>query len=654
VRWALASTAAFALAVSAGLLGLPGWLVGLLYAGCYATGGWEPALAGLQALRRRVLDVDVLMVLAALAAAAIGQVFDGALLIVIFATSGALEAVMTHRTAASVRALLDVAPERAARLGPDGSERELPAAQLRVADLVLVRPGERLPADGRVVHGESEVDQAALTGEPLAVRREPGDGVLAGTLNGTGVLTVRVERAPAESLLARVAAQVEQASQAKAATQVFVERVEQRYSIAVVVGTIALVVVPLLLGSDFRTSLLRAMTFMIVASPCALVLATMPPLLSAIANAGRHGVLVKDAVVLERLAVVDAVALDKTGTLTCGTPRVAQVLALGGFDEARLLALAAAAEAPSEHPLGRAVLAEARRRGLPVRPVDRFRARPGRGVQADLDGETVLVGHPMLLPPGPAGELARRAVAELEGSGRTAVVVRVDERPAGVLGLADTLRADAADAVSELSRLTGRSPVLLTGDNWPAAARLAAEVGLGEVRAGLLPQDKTAAVLELQAAGRRVLLVGDGVNDAPALATADVGVAMGGAGSGLALHAADAVIVRDDLSTVPALLELSRRARRLVVANLSFAAAVIIVLVLWDLVGYLPLPLGVAGHETSTVLVGLNGLRLLSGRAWPTPPGSRAPGQPGGIRPTDPMTSRGPLAAAASRGGSGR
>ncbi len=618
VRWALTSTAAFAAALLAGLTAAPSWVAGVLFALCYAAGGWEPGLAGLQALRQRVLDVDVLMVVAALAAAAIGQVFDGALLIVIFATSGALEAAMTQRTAASVRALLDVAPERAVLLDPDGTEWDVPAAQLAVGDVVLVRPGERVPADGRVRSGESELDQAALTGESLPVRRGPGEQVLAGTLNGTGALTVLVERAAADSVLARVATQVEQASQAKANRQLFIERVEQRYSLVVVAVTLALIAVPLVLGAAVTATLLRAMTFMIVASPCAVVLATMPPLLSVIANAGRHGMLVKNAVVLEQLADIDTVALDKTGTLTVGTPHITDIVVLDNQDENAVLRLAAAAEAPSEHPLARALTGAATSRGLNLCQATDFRAQPGRGVHALVDGRQVLVGHPVLLPDGPVSRGAHRAVALLEQGGRTTVVVIVDDRPAAVLGLSDTVRPDAATTVAELTSLTSRRPVLLTGDNPCAAEHLAGIVGISDIRAGLLPQDKTTAVLQLQHTGWRVLLVGDGINDAPALATADVGIAMGGAGSDLALQAADAVVVRDDLRTIPAVIALARRARRVVTTNLIFAATVITVLVVWDLSGYLPLPLGVAGHESSTVIVGLNGLRLLSSRAWPT------------------------------------
>ncbi|MFB7470866.1 heavy metal translocating P-type ATPase [Kitasatospora sp. NPDC056184] len=633
-RWAAGSLVAFLAALGLQLGGAPGWASGALYAVAYAAGGWEPALAGLRALRERTLDVDLLMVVAALGAAAIGQVLDGALLIVIFATSGALEALATARTADSVRGLLDLAPATATRLrattavavggvggGASGGggvggdavggdvEETVPTTALAVGDTVLIRPGERIGADGRVLDGASDVDQATITGEPLPAAKRPGDQVYAGTLNGAGVLRVRVERDPADTVIARIVAMVEEASETKAPTQLFVEKVEQRYAAVLVAATLLLFAVPLALGAELADALLRAMTFMIVASPCAVVLATMPPLLSAIANAGRHGVLVKSAVVMERLGQADTVALDKTGTLTEGTPRVTEVHPLDGIAADRLLALAAAAEHPSEHPLARAVVAAARERGLAVPPATDFTATPGVGVRAVVGGAVVAVGAP-----GPHRD--HPAVAALEADGRTAVLVLRDGEPVGVLGLADRPRAQAAGAVRALAALTGRPPVLLTGDNPRAAARLAAEVGLGDVRGGLLPHEKAAAVQDLAAAGRRVLMIGDGVNDAPALAAAHTGIAMGRAGSDLALETADAVLVRDELAAVPAVVALSRRARRLVVQNLVIAGAAITVLVAWDLAGTLPLPLGVAGHEGSTVIVGLNGLRLLRERAW--------------------------------------
>ncbi|MFE5036406.1 heavy metal translocating P-type ATPase [Streptomyces sp. NPDC056683] len=620
-RWALVALVLFLVALPLRLTGAPAWTWGPLYALTYAAGGWEPGLAGLRALKEKTLDVDLLMVVAALGAAAIGQVTDGALLIVIFATSGALEALATARTADSVRGLLDLAPATATRIAGDGTEAAVAVAELRVGDTVLVRPGERIAADGRVVDGASDADQATITGEPLPVAKEPGDEVFAGTVNGTGALRVRVGRVAADSVIARIVRMVEEASETKAPTQLFIEKVEQRYSLGMVAATLAVFLVPLAFGATPAGSLLRAMTFMIVASPCAVVLATMPPLLSAIATAGRHGVLVKSAVVMERLGEVDAVALDKTGTLTEGTPRVTDVRPLpgSGLDEAALLALAAAAEHPSEHPLARAVVEAARDRDLALPAAGGFASTPGVGVRATVGGRAVVIGAPARLLAGAEDADSVRASvlgAELENGGRTAVVVMADGKPLGLLGIADRLRPDATPTVASLRALTGTAPLLLTGDNPRAAALLAAEAGIADVRAGLLPEHKVQAVRDLQASGRRVLVVGDGVNDAPALAAAHTGVAMGRAGSDLALETADAVVVRDELATVPAVISLSRRARRLVVQNLVIAGAFIAALVAWDLAGTLPLPLGVAGHEGSTVVVGLNGLRLLREAAW--------------------------------------
>ncbi|WSE55896.1 heavy metal translocating P-type ATPase [Mycolicibacterium sp. ND9-15] len=617
VRWAVAATALFGMGSLAQLAGGPVWLYWALYLACYAAGGWKPGLAGLKALLDKTLDVDLLMVVAAVGAAAIGQVFDGALLIVIFATSGALEAVATKRTEDSVRGLLDLAPETATRI-TDSGEEIVDTAILDIGDVLLIRPGERVGGDGVVLEGASEVDQATVTGEALPVDKNVGDEVFAGTVNGTGSLRVRVWRPAADTVIARIVAMVDQASARKARTQLLIEKVEQRYSVAMVAATIALFVIPMLAGADLQSALLRAMTFMIVASPCALVLSTMPPLLAAIANAGRHGVLVKSAVVLEKLAGITHVAFDKTGTLTEGTPRLTHIrpLPASHLDDTALLRLAASAEHPSEHPLARAIVAAAHHPELAMVAASDFTSNPGRGVRARIAENIVEVGRPALLQDHDTA--AHATVRELEATGHTAVVVRVNETPAGVLGLSDRPREQAADAVAHLATLTGAQPTLLTGDNPRAAARLAADLGVTDVRAGLLPADKVSAVRELEASGANVMLVGDGVNDAPAMAAAQVAVAMGRSGSDLALETSDVVITREDLASLPAVVELARRARRVVVANLLIAATFIVVLVTWDLVGHLPLPLGVAGHEGSTILVGLNGLRLLRANAWPT------------------------------------
>ncbi|WP_211116696.1 heavy metal translocating P-type ATPase [Glycomyces buryatensis] len=609
VRWAALALACFAVGGVLQFSGAPEPVWIGAYLACYLAGGWGPALEGISALAKPRFEVDLLMVIAAVAAAAIGQWFDGALLIVIFATSGALEAVLTERTADSVRGLLKLAPDRAVRLA-GGREETVDAAELTRGDLVLVRPGDRVPADGTVTSGESEVDQSTLTGEALPNRKAPGQDVLAGTVNGTGALEVRVGRDSADSVLARVARQVEEASEAKSKTQLTIEKIEQPYSLAVVAITLALIGFPLAFGTEFEPVLLRAMTFMIVASPCAIVLATMPPLLAAVALAGRHGVLVKSALMMERLAGVDAAAFDKTGTLTTGQPEVERIAVLDG-DEARLRRLVAAAEARSEHPIGRALS----RIGSGEEATD-FQAMPGRGVRAIVGGSEVQVGHPVLLEV--AGDataastvVASTVVADLEAQGLTVAVALADARPIGVIGLTDRIRPDAAQAIDTLSTQLGSTPILLTGDNPAAARRVAEAVGIDQVASALLPGDKASRL-----GGTRTLYCGDGINDAPALAASHVGAAMGGTGSDLALQSADMVLVGQRLTALPAAVDLARKANRVAKANLCFAAAVIAVLAAWDLLGELPLVLGVAGHELSTVIVGLNGLRLLSKRNW--------------------------------------
>ena len=604
VRWAGLALALFLAGWLLQISQAPEWSWWTAYLACYLAGGWEPTRSGLQELRERRLDVDLLMIVAAVAAASIGQVFDGALLIVIFATSGALEVVVTQRTADSVTALLGLAPERATLYAPDGMTREIDCRELEVGQRILVRPGERVGADGVVVDGRSEVDQQAVTGESVPIVRAAGDDVLSGTVNGTGALIVEVARPASESVIARIATLVAEASETKAPTQLFIEKVEQTYSVIVVVATLLVLGIPMMLfGNTFDEALLRAIVFMIVASPCAVVLSTMPPLLASIANAGRHGVLVKSAAVMESVGRTSVVAFDKTGTLTEGRPQVVDVTAFDGHDPSQVLALAAAVEYPSEHPLGRAIVTAAADRGLGVESVEDFRALPGRGVTGAVGGRRVTV---------------ERAVA---GSTGTVVGVLVDGWEIGRIELVDRLRDDAAEAVRLIGDVTSGSVLLLTGDRPSVAADVADRTGIREVHADLVPEDKVRIVGEVEG---HVLVVGDGINDAPALMAAGTGIAMGRRGADLAVQTADAIIVRDDLTAVPALIRLSRLARRYVIANLCIAATVILTLVTWDLIGTLPLPLAVAGHEGSTVLVALNGARLLRKSAWSGPRGAQS------------------------------
>ncbi|MBA4024592.1 MAG: heavy metal translocating P-type ATPase [Gordonia sp.] len=617
VRWASVALLLFTIGLALQLSPMPEWTYWAAYLACYLAGGWEPAIEGLRALRHKTLDVDLLMIVAALGAAGIGQVFDGALLIVIFATSGALEAVLTQRTADSIRGLLSLSPEQALRVDAKGVQTTVNPSDLSIGDTIIVRPGERIGGDGRVVTGASEVDQSTITGESVAAQKRPGDDVYAGTMNGTGMLTVEIIRDPNDTVIARIVAMVHDASSTKAKTQLFIERVEQYYSSIVVASTVAIFAVPLLFGAHLESALLRAMTFMIVASPCAVVLATMPPMLAAMATAARNGVLVKSAVVMERLREIDLVAFDKTGTLTEGMPRVRTVRALPGADiePAEILALAGAVERHSEHPLATAITDAAWRSDDKLTTATDFASTPGIGVHGFVAGRRIDLSRPHVCPLTPA---ARALVDELEQSGLTVVLVGIDNTAVGLLGLRDTIRTESPQAVTQITQLTGQRPILLSGDNQQVATATAASVGITDARAGLLPDAKAAAVQELRDRGCAVLVVGDGVNDAPALATAHTGVAMGQRGSDLTLDTADAVLIHDDLRGLVGVVKLSQRAHRIVIANLAIAATFIVTLVIWDLTATLPLPLGVAGHETSTVIVALNGMRLLSQRSWST------------------------------------
>ena len=591
--------------------GAPTWASAAVYLVAYAIGGYRQAIEGVTLLvRQRELDVDLLMVVAAIGAAAIGFWSDGALLILIFASSGTLEGYASARTKRDIEALVSLHPEHAVVVR-EGAEATVEASSLVAGDELLVRPGERIAADGDVVEGLSSVNQATITGESIPVDKAPGDGVFAGTINGHGALRIRATRAAGETVLARIIELVRQAEERRPPAQLFIERFEKSYAKVVVGGALLLALVPpVLLGWTFRAALYRSMIFLVVASPCALAAAMMPTLLSALSNGARSGVLFKGSAFIESLGRVRAIAFDKTGTLTRGVLRVTDVLAFEGSTEA-LLAAAAAVEGFSEHPVGRAIVAEARDRGLAVRPAIDHRSIVGRGAEATFEGIRWRVGKPDLFAL--VGEDVVSSRERLEAEGKTVVVVG-SERGVGLIALRDTLRAEARDAVARLRALGVAHLVMLTGDAKPTAHALAREAGIDEVHAELLPDDKVRVVEDLVRRYGHVAMVGDGVNDAPALAAATVGIAMGGAGTDVALETADVVLTSDDLSKVPYAVTLGRRALTVVKQNLVVALGVIVTLVVADLLGRITLPAGVVGHEGSTLLVTLNGLRLL--RRW--------------------------------------
>ncbi|MFN3689781.1 MAG: heavy metal translocating P-type ATPase, partial [Fimbriimonadales bacterium] len=490
------------------------------------------------------------------------------------------------------------------------------------------RAGDRIPTDGVVVQGESHVDQSPITGESVPVHKTVGDFVYAGTINGNGTLEIEVRAPATETLLQRILRLVEQAQEQKARTQRWLERFEQRYALAVIGGA-ALVALGLpWLGWSWEDAFYRSMTLLVVASPCALVISTPATLLSAIANAARRGVLFKGGEPIERLATVRAVAIDKTGTLTEGKLHFTELVPLQSSDlpaaeiEARAWQVIADVESRSEHPLAQALLHAAQVRGYRPRPVQRVETTPGRGIRALLeDGVEARIGNLRLFEDIPVPEPVQQAVQQLRAAGSTAMIVWADGRFLAVAGAADKVRPEAAQAVAQLHALGIPCVAMLTGDAEPIAHAVAQQIGVDRVYADLLPHEKLDVLRQLRAEYGTTAMVGDGINDAPALAAAEVGIAMG-AGTDVALETADVALVGNDLSNLPYALSLSRRAMQVLKQNLLFATGVIVVLVVLTFTANLRLPLGVVGHEGSTLIVVLNGLRLL----WYRPPRARRAG----------------------------
>ncbi len=581
-----------------------------LYALAYLSGGVGSAAAAWSALRRRRIDVNLLMLLAAGGAAFLGAWWEGGVLLFLFSLSNALEYYAMGRTRRAIRALMALRPSEALVRRGDGQEAVVPAEALRVGDVIIVRPAERLPADGVVVGGVSSIDQAPITGESIPVDVSKGSPVFAGTINQRGSLEVEVTKRPEDTTLARIIALVEQAQSTRAPTQRVIDRFGQVYAILVIAGALVTYGVLTVLRFPGDVAFYRAITLLVVASPCALVISTPAAILSAIANGARKGVLFKGGASLEGLAKVETVVFDKTGTLTTGEPVVTDVVPLVG-DEIALLALAGALEQRSEHALADAVVQACRARGIDLPRPERFEAMTGRGVRGIVEGQMVRVGSETFMKEEgvPISEDARSHLIRLRHEGKTPILVG-DHRLVGVVAVADTLRPQAEATVRDLRGLGMKRLVMLTGDHRQVAEVIGAHLGLDDVQAELLPQQKAEAVVALTRQAV-VAMVGDGVNDAPALASASIGIAMGAAGTDAALETADIVLMGDSLQRLPYAVSLSRQAKRVVMQNLFFASLVIIVLITSALVFGLRLAFGVIGHEGSTVVVVLNGLRLL-------------------------------------------
>lgn len=630
---------ALAAAICAILVGL-GWglhqagLTALelpMLAAAYIIGGYESTKEGLTTLfEEKELDVDLLMIVAALGAAGLGLwqqdytlIIDGAVLILIFATSGALEGFATQQTERNIRDLMAATPD-VARVIQGQQEQQITVNHVQVGDVVLVKPGELIPLDGRVVEGNSAVNQAPITGEAMPVDKAIGDEVFAGSLNGNGVIRIQVNKPPESSLIQRVIRLVEEAQTSEPPSQQFVERFERGYARFIVVSGILLAVLPpFLLGWDWRTTIYRALIFLVVASPCALVASIMPALLSGIASGARQGILFKNGAQLETIGQVKAVAFDKTGTLTTGELQVVGMHPATGKTADWLLQMAASVETASEHPIGVAISQSAKTQNLILSPATNIQAESGQGIRGTVAGQQVVVGKAEFvreaLTPGPSPQEEGNDLAPFspgrragdEGLATTLVWVALDGEIAGHIALADTLRPEARNIVQQLKHQGIEHVVMLTGDNPETAQAIAHELCIQEVCAELLPEQKLTAIRDLQTTYGKVAMVGDGINDAPALAVADVGIALGGASTDVALETADIILMANSLDKLPQAIGQGKRANRVVKQNIAFALTFIAILLTANFIGGITMPTGVIGHEGSTVLVTLSGLRLL-------------------------------------------
>ncbi len=577
----------------------------------YLTGGLPVAWrAAVTLWDERILDIDLLMVVAAVAAAAVGAPFEGAVLLTLFSISTTLEERALGRARRAIEALMELRPETALRKASDGTVSEVPAADLRVDDVVVLRPGARVPADGTIVSGRGSLDEANITGESMPVAKQPGAQVFEATVNLDGVLDVAVTKTVEESTVARMIALVTDAQAAKAPSERFSAWFGQRYTVAVMAGAILAFAVFYWLGRDWEEALYRSATLLVAASPCAIVISVPAAILSALSAAARGGVLFKGGAALETLAAVDTFAFDKTGTLTTGKASVTRVVALDG-DEQRLLALLAGLEANSEHHSAAAIRQEAANRGIEPAPVADVRTRPSAGIVGEHADGQVWAGNPRLAAQ-MAASIDHPALKALAADTETVIYFGRGSRVMGAVTVADQARATSASALAALREGGVSEIVMMTGDRRPVAVRIGQELGLKpeEIHADMLPEDKVRMVGDHAARGK-VAFVGDGVNDAAALARADVGIAMGAAGSDVALQAADVALLSEDMGRLADAHRLARRTARVIRQNLVFAMGAMAILVTGGLFFELPLPLAVIGHEGGTVLVVLNGLRLL-------------------------------------------
>lgn len=592
----------------------------IFYIVAYLSGGYAGTIESAKALMDRRINVDVLMILAAIGAAIIDEWVEGAILLFLFSLSNTLQNYAIGQSRREIKSLMKLRPNKALVKHSDGREEKLSVEELKTGDNVIVQPGERIPVDGIIQEGQGMINQSTITGESVPVDKTPGDEVFASTLNENGVLTIEVTKPAEETTLAKIIAMVEEAQSHKADTQRFLDEFEPKYAIGVIVSTILLILIPYaLLNQPFDDVFYRAMTILVVASPCALIISTPASVLSAISNAARNGILFKGGAYLEQAASITTIAFDKTGTLTVGNPEVTDVVRVSNgknrkYTVEQILRLAASAEEHSEHHLAEAILRKASEHNVTPASAKNVQSEAGKGITANVEGVTVKVGNHRFFDDNMNSwpDEINEQVEKLKSESKTVVYITADDIPVGLIALADTVRDEAEGAIRSLKKLGIKRLLMLTGDAEGVARSIAGKLGLDEYYAELLPDQKVEMIKKLSDE-EPTAMVGDGVNDAPALASSHLGVAMGAAGTDVALEAADVVLMGDDLSKLPYTLELAKRSKKVVWQNIIFSLAVIVMLVASVFLFDLPLPLGVVGHEGSTLLVVLNGLRLLKG-----------------------------------------
>ncbi|MFK5707621.1 MULTISPECIES: heavy metal translocating P-type ATPase [Lysinibacillus] len=584
----------------------------LLYLIAFCVGGFAKAKEGIEeTIVERKLNVELLMVLAAIGSAAIGYWTEGAILIFIFAVSGALETYAMNKSHREISALMNLQPEEAWLVRGGFEPMKVSVSTLQIGDHLLIKPGERIPADGIIFKGQSSIDESAISGEPLPISKSEGDEVFAGTVNLNGAITMEMTKANSETLFQKIIQLVQSAQSEKSPSQQFIEKFEGTYVKFVLLGVAIMMVLPhFLLGWDWTTTFYRAMVLLVVASPCALVASIMPATLATISNGAKNGVLFKGGLHLEHLSVLRALAVDKTGTLTQGKPVVTDFIVRDGVERDTALAILAGIESQSNHPLAQAITSYAKAEGIDILPQATIEDIPGWGIKGTIQNKEYQVGKPEFVDVQLANNFANNAVTKLAAEGKTVIFIRDQHGIVALTALKDTVRSEAKKAVTLLKEL-GIQVVMLTGDNEKTAKVIAKEAGVTEFVAECLPETKVTEMKRLLTQHQFVGMVGDGINDAPALATATTGIAMG-EGTDVALETADVVLMKNDLSKIAYAVRLSRKMQRIVKQNIFFSIGVIVLLIASNFLQVVDLPLGVIGHEGSTILVILNGLRMLN------------------------------------------